>query len=58
MVHFLTDIDLRFVRDNEYLSFTNAKPYQSTKDYKRLLESCKKNVINHNLKRGEHLNNH
>ena len=42
MVHFLTDIDLRFVRDNEYLSFTNAKPYQSTKDYKRLLESCKK----------------
>ena len=42
MVHFLSDIDLRFVRDNEYLSFTNAKPYQSTKDYKRLLESCKK----------------
>lgn len=24
------------------MSFTNAKPYQSTKDYKRLLESCKK----------------
>lgn len=42
MVHFLSDIDLRFIRDNEYLSFTNAKPYQSTKDYKRLLESCKK----------------
>lgn len=42
MVHFLSDIDLRFVRDNEYLSFTNAKPYQSTKNYKRLLESCKK----------------
>ena len=42
MVHFLSDIDLRFVRDNEYLSFTNAKPYQSTEDYKRLFESCKK----------------
>lgn len=42
MVHFLKDINLRFVRDNEYLSFTNAKPYQSTKNYKRLLESCKK----------------
>lgn len=42
MVHFLKDINLRFVRDNEYLSFTNAKPYQSTKNYKHLLESCKK----------------
>lgn len=42
MVHFLKDINLRFVRDNEYLSFTNAKPYQSTKDYKQLFESCKK----------------
>ena len=44
MVYFLSDIDLRFVRDNEYLPFTNAKPYQSTKDYKRLFESCKKTV--------------
>ena len=42
MVHFLSDIDLRFVRDNEYLSFTNAKPYQTKDDYNRLFESCKK----------------
>ena len=42
MAYFLSDIDLRFVRDNERLPFTNAKPYQSTKDYKRLFESCKK----------------
>lgn len=42
MVYFLSDIDLRFVRDNERLPFTNAKPYHSTKDYKRLFESCKK----------------
>ena len=42
MVHFLSDINLRFVRDNEYLNFTNAKPYQTTEDYKRLFESCKK----------------
>lgn len=42
MVHFLSDIDLRFVRDNEYLSFTNAKPYKTKDDYKRLFESCKK----------------
>ena len=42
MSYFLSDIDLRFVRDKEYLPFTNAKPYHSTKDYKRLFESCKK----------------
>ena len=42
MIHFLSDIDLRFVRDNEYLSFTNAKPYQTKDDYTQLLESCKK----------------
>ena len=42
MSYFLSDIDLRFVRDNEHLPFTNAKPYHSTNDYKRLLESCKK----------------
>ena len=42
MVYFLSDIDLRFVRDNQHLPFTNAKPYHSTKDYKRLFESCKK----------------
>lgn len=42
MVHFLADINLRFVRDNEYLSFTKAKPYQTKDDYNKLLESCKK----------------
>ena len=42
MSYFLSDIDLRFVRDRVHLPFTNAKPYQSTKDYKRLFESCKK----------------
>ena len=42
MVYFLADIDLQFVRDNEYLSFTKAKPYQTDKDYNKLLESCKK----------------
>ena len=42
MVYFLSDIDLRFVRDNELLSFTNAKPYQTKEDYARLFESCKK----------------
>ena len=42
MVRFLLDIDLRFVRDNEYLSFTKAKPYQTKDDYNKLLESCKK----------------
>lgn len=42
MVYFLADIDLRFVRDNEHLPFTNAKPYQTKEDYIRLFESCKK----------------
>ena len=42
MVYFLSDIDLRFIRDNEYLSFTNAKPYQTKDDYNKLFESCKK----------------
>lgn len=42
MVHFLSDIDLRFVRDNEHLPFTNAKPYQTKDDYNKLFESCKK----------------
>ena len=45
MVHFLSDIDLRFVRDNEYLLFTKAKPYQTNKDYGRLFESCKKRYV-------------
>jgi len=42
MAYFLSDIDLHFVRDSEYLSFTNAKPYQTDKDYNKLIESCKK----------------
>lgn len=42
MVHFLSDIDLRFVRDNEYLLFTKAKPYKTKADYNNLFESCKK----------------
>ena len=42
MVYFLSDIDLRFVRDNEHLPFTNAKAYQTKEDYNRLFESCKK----------------
>ena len=42
MVHFLSDINLRFVRDNEYLPFTKVKPYQTKEDYTRLFESCKK----------------
>ena len=42
MVHFLADIDLRFIRDNEYLPFTDAKPYQTNNDYTQLFESCKK----------------
>ena len=42
MVYFLSDIDLRFVRDNEYSPFAKAKPYQTKEDYARLFESCKK----------------
>ena len=42
MVYFLSDIDLRFVRDNEYSPFAKAKPYQTKEDYDRLFESCKK----------------
>lgn len=42
MVYFLSDINLRFVRDNELLSFTNAKSYQTKEDYARLFDSCKK----------------
>lgn len=42
MVYFLADIDLRFIRDNEYLTFTKAKSYQTKDDYNKLFESCKK----------------
>lgn len=45
MVHFLSDIDLRFVRDNEHLPFTNAKPYQTKDDYNKLFESCKRRYV-------------
>lgn len=40
MVYFLADIDLRFVRNNEHLNFTNAKPYKTKDDYNKLLKSC------------------
>lgn len=42
MVNFLSNIDLRFVRGNEYLAFTKAKPYKTKADYDKLLESCKR----------------
>ena len=42
MVNFLSNIDLRFVRGNEYLAFTKAKPYKIKADYDKLLESCKR----------------
>lgn len=42
MVYFLSDIDLQFVRDNEHLPFTSAKPYQTKEDYDKLFDSCKK----------------
>lgn len=45
MTYFLSDIDLRFVRDNEHLPFTNAKPYQTKEDYDKLFESCKKRYV-------------
>ena len=45
MVYFLSDIDLRFVRDNEYSPFTRAKPYQTKEDYLQLFESCKKRYV-------------
>nr|DAV82061.1 MAG TPA: hypothetical protein [Caudoviricetes sp.] len=52
MAYFLSDIDLRFVRDNEQLTFTNAKPYQTKEDYVRLFESCKKRYANQ-LEKGQ-----
>ena len=52
ITYFLSDIDLRFVRDNEHLSFTNAKPYQTKEDYARLFESCKKRYARQ-LKKGQ-----
>lgn len=37
MVHFLSDIDLRFVRDNEYLTFTKALKKSTQKIFSPLL---------------------
>ena len=45
MTYFLSDIDLRFVRDNEYSPFAKAKPYQTKEDYIQLFESCKKRYV-------------
>lgn len=52
MVHFLSDIDLRLVRDNEHLNFTNAKPYQTKEDYDKLFEKGQtpKRSLNEQLK--------
>ena len=52
MVYFLANIDLHFIRDREYLTFTNAKPYQTKEDYNRLFESCKKRYAKQ-LKNGQ-----
>ena len=42
MIHFLNDIDLRFVRDNELMKFTKAKVYQTEEQYDALLVNCHK----------------
>lgn len=36
MVYFLSDIDLRFVRDNEHLPFTSVKPYSAIVGYDKV----------------------
>ena len=41
-VHFLRDIDLRFVRDNELSKYTNAKVYQTENEFDALLVKCDK----------------
>lgn len=40
--HFLKDIDLRFVRDNELLKYTKAKGYRTEKEFDALLVNCHK----------------
>lgn len=42
MIHFLNDIDLRFVRDDELSKFTKAKVYQTEEQYDALLVNCHK----------------
>lgn len=41
-VHFLKDIDLRFVRDNEFSKYTKAKSYQTEEQFDALLVKCHK----------------
>ena len=41
-IHFLKDIDLRFVRDNELLKYTKAKVYQTEDEFDALLVNCDK----------------
>ena len=41
-VHFLKDMDLRFVRDNELLKYTKAKVYQTEEQFDALLVKCHK----------------
>ena len=40
--HFLKDIDLRFVRDNEFSKYTKAKVYQTEEQFDDLLVKCHK----------------
>ena len=41
-VHFLRDIDLCFVRDNELSKYTNVKVYQTENEFDALLVKCDK----------------
>lgn len=40
LVRFLKDIDLRFVRDNEFSKYTKAKGYQTEEQFDALLVNC------------------
>lgn len=40
--HFLKDIDLRFVRDNELSKYTKAKGYRTEEQFDALLVNCHK----------------
>lgn len=40
MIHFLNDIDLRFVRDHELSKYTKAKVYQTKDQFDKLLVRC------------------
>lgn len=42
LTHFLRDIDLHFVRDNELSKYTKAKVYQTEEEFDALLVNCDK----------------